>query len=243
MFWLFVVLPSAAPFGSHAVLPPHRLSKTTAWRGSVVCGRKAVPAAIESIFDPALFTPVCTISDSLYRGAQQSVLLLVGSQTYQDYAPLIAGALLRVRLELCVVESFVTEAIVPFIQEKGLSWVLPRTETVETFLAGTIFAVAVNIIFIGSSKIISVLVIFLDLLLGLPARLLSKLPVGAGSSSSKEEPKSIAVTTLAAIGVFGQILEVIRKVAEFADVFVARYLALITVVYIVFKFLHFRVFV
>ena len=75
----------------------------------------------------------------------------------QEYAPLIAGGLLRVRLELCVVESFFYEAIIPFIKENGLSWVLPFHETVETFLAGTVFAVATNFILIGSTKIVTVL--------------------------------------------------------------------------------------
>ena len=98
------------------------------------------------MFDPKTFAPVCTASDSLYRAAQNGVLLVVGGDVYQEYAPLIAGGLLRVRLELCVVESFVSEAIVPFIQQKGLSWVLPFKETVETFLAGTIFAIALNFI-------------------------------------------------------------------------------------------------
>jgi hypothetical protein len=78
---------------------------------------------------------------------------------------------LRVRLELCVLESFVSEAIVPFVQEKGLSWVLPLHETVETFLAGTVFAVATNFILLGSTKIFAVLVAYSDVLLGLPARL------------------------------------------------------------------------
>ena len=32
-------------------------------------------------------------------------------------------------------------SILPFIKERGLSWVLPLHETVETFLAGVIFAV------------------------------------------------------------------------------------------------------
>lgn len=197
-------------------------------------------ASVETIFDPTLFTPVCAVSDSFYRAAQQTVLFVVGEQTFQEYAPLIAGTLLRVRLELCVVESFFSEAIVPFVNENGLSWVLPRTETVETFLAGTIFSIALNIIFIGSSKIIAVLVTLIDLLLGLPARLVSKIPVGGGDGEDKDSP---VVTTLAVIGVFGQVLDVARKVAEFADVFVARYLAILTVAYIVFKFLHFRVFV
>ena len=83
------------------------------------------------------------------------MVALVGPESYKEYAPLIAGGLLRVRLELCVVESFFYEAIVPFIQEKGLSWVLPLHETVETFLAGTVFAVATNFILIGSTKIVT----------------------------------------------------------------------------------------
>ena len=41
-----------------------------------------------------------------------------------------------------MVESFFNEAVGPFIKENGLSWILPLHETVETFLAGTIFALA-----------------------------------------------------------------------------------------------------
>ena len=44
---------------------------------------------------------------------------------FQEYAPLIAGSLLRVRLEFCVLESFVYESIIPFIKARGLSWVFP----------------------------------------------------------------------------------------------------------------------
>ena len=62
-------------------------------------------------FDPATFAPVCVASDALYRTAQGSVNLLVGPDVYKEYAPLIAGGLLRVRLELCVVESFFGEAV------------------------------------------------------------------------------------------------------------------------------------
>ena len=40
----------------------------------------------------------------------------------------------------------------PFIQKNGLSWILPMHETVETFLAGTIFALALNFILVGSTK-------------------------------------------------------------------------------------------
>jgi len=33
------------------------------------------------------------------------------------------------RLEVCVLESFVYEAVVPFVQRKGLGWILPLHET------------------------------------------------------------------------------------------------------------------
>ena len=88
----------------------------------------------------------------------------------KEHAPLIAGGLLRVRLELCVVESFFYEAVLPFIKENGLSWVLPLHETVETFLAGTIFAVASNFILIGSTKIITVIFTYADFFVGAPLR-------------------------------------------------------------------------
>ena len=93
---------------------------------------------------------VCPASDGFYRFAQGTVTSVVGPAAFKEYAPLIAGGLLRVRLELCVVESFFYEAIIPFIKKNGLSWVLPLHETVETFLAGTVFAVASN--FILSAK-------------------------------------------------------------------------------------------
>ena len=96
---------------------------------------------------------MCGVSDNIYRYLQALAFTIVGKQNYEDYAPLIAGGILRVRLELCVLESFVNEAIVPFVREKGLSWVLPFHETVETFLAGTVFAVATNFILLGSTKV------------------------------------------------------------------------------------------
>jgi hypothetical protein len=121
--------------------------------------------------NPSNFNPVCPASDSFYRFGQTLVVGVVGPESYKEYAPLIAGGLLRVRLELCVVESFFYEAILPFIKENGLSWVLPLHETVETFLAGTIFAVASNFILIGSTKIITVVFTYLDFFLGFPLRL------------------------------------------------------------------------
>jgi hypothetical protein len=84
---------------------------------------------------------------------------------------LIASGLLRVRLELCVVESFFNEAVGPFIQENGLSWVLPAHETVETFLAGTVFALATTFILVGSTKLLTVIFTYVDFLIGGPMRL------------------------------------------------------------------------
>ncbi|KAJ1621270.1 hypothetical protein T492DRAFT_1071734 [Pavlovales sp. CCMP2436] len=126
-----------------------------------------------TVFDPSNFQPVCGTSDGVYRTLQGIILAMVGDSSYREYAPLIAGSLLRVRLELCVVESFFQEAIAPFIRERGLTWVLPLHETVETFLAGVVFAVATNFILIGSTKIVTVLVTYTDVFLGFPVRLVS----------------------------------------------------------------------
>jgi hypothetical protein len=138
------------------------------------CSAAVAPSANSgTVFDPSTFQPVCGASDSVYRGLQGIVQLMVGEASYREYSPLIAGSLLRVRLELCVVESFFNEAIAPFIRERGLSWVLPLHETVETFIAGVVFAVATNFILIGSTKIITVLVTYTDVFVGLPIRLVS----------------------------------------------------------------------
>lgn len=121
-------------------------------------------------YNPANFRPVCPASDGVYRFAQSTTQNLVGSDNFVEYGPLIAGGLLRIRLELCVVESFFNEAVGPFIEREGLKWILPLHETVETFLAGTIFALASTFILVGSTKIVSVLVTYADLFLGLPFR-------------------------------------------------------------------------
>ena len=94
------------------------------------------------LYNPDTFKPVCSASDAFYRFLQSSTRTVVGTDNFSEYGPLIAGGLLRIRLELCVVESFFNEAVGPFIRENGLSWILPWHETVETFLAGTIFALA-----------------------------------------------------------------------------------------------------
>lgn len=96
-----------------------------------------VPEISQGYLDPASFNPVCPASDFFYRFLQSSAVNVVGRESFIEYGPLIAGGLLRVRLELCVVESFFNEAVIPFIRQNGLNWVLPLHETVETFLAGT----------------------------------------------------------------------------------------------------------
>lgn len=55
-------------------------------------------------FDPNNFKPVCSASDGLYRALQGATQGIIGAENYIEYGPLIAGGLLRVRLELCVVE-------------------------------------------------------------------------------------------------------------------------------------------
>lgn len=122
--------------------------------------------------NPANFQPVCPTSDGFYRILQSSTIAIIGKESFIEYGPLIAGGLLRVRLELCVVESFFNEAVGPFIAENGLSWVLPIRETVETFIAGGIFAIATTFILIGSTKLLTVIAAYTDFIFGVPSRLL-----------------------------------------------------------------------
>lgn len=133
----------------------------------------ALPNSIsQGYMDPANFQPVCPTSDGFYRFLQTTLQAIVGPDAFVEYGPLIAGGLLRVRLELCVVESFFKEAVGPFIEQNGVAWILPLHETVETFLAGAIFAIASTFILIGSTKIITVIITYTDLLVGLPFRTL-----------------------------------------------------------------------
>jgi hypothetical protein len=131
-----------------------------------------MPKELSSSFDPSNFVPVCAASDSFYRFLQGTTQAVVGKENFVEYGPLIASGLLRVRLELCVVESFFNEAVGPFIKQNGLSWVLPIHETVETFLAGTVFALATTFILVGSTKILTVIFTYTDFLVGGPCRLL-----------------------------------------------------------------------
>lgn len=131
-----------------------------------------IPKEITQSFDPSSFVPVCGASDTFYRALQSTAQAVVGKENFVEYGPLIASGLLRVRLELCVVESFFNEAVGPFIQQNGLSWVLPLHETVETFLAGTVFALATTFILVGSTKLLTVIFTYIDFFLGAPFRLL-----------------------------------------------------------------------
>eukprot|EP00571_Detonula_confervacea_P016554 CAMPEP_0172311056 /NCGR_PEP_ID=MMETSP1058-20130122/13654_1 /TAXON_ID=83371 /ORGANISM="Detonula confervacea, Strain CCMP 353" /LENGTH=378 /DNA_ID=CAMNT_0013024113 /DNA_START=60 /DNA_END=1196 /DNA_ORIENTATION=+ len=132
----------------------------------------AVTKISEGYYNPDSFKPICGASDSFYRFLQGSTRAVVGDDNFSEYGPLIAGGLLRIRLELCVVESFFNEAVGPFIKENGLSWILPLHETVETFLAGTIFALATTFILVGSTKLIQIIAFYGDLVVGGPSRLI-----------------------------------------------------------------------
>ncbi len=78
---------------------------------------------INQIYDPSKFQPVCPASDAVYQVTKAVSNNLIGQENVAEYGPLIASVLLRARLELCVVESFIYEAVIPFIQQRGLSWV------------------------------------------------------------------------------------------------------------------------
>lgn len=130
-----------------------------------------MPKELTQSFDPNSFVPVCAASDSFYRVLQSTAQAVVGRENFVEYGPLIASGLLRVRLELCVVESFFNEAVGPFISQNGLSWVLPVHETVETFLAGTVFALATTFILVGSTKLLTVIFTYADFFVGGPLRL------------------------------------------------------------------------
>lgn len=187
--------------------------------------------ALDNVFDPSQFQPVCPSSDTFYQVLKYIANSLVGQENVVEYGPLIASVLLRIRLELCVLESFLYEAVIPFIQQKGISWVLPIHETVETFLAGTIFALASNFILLGSTKIISIVTIYLDVLTGFPSRL-----IGKGLKNSSAKPIGYIFEA------YGTIVGTLRNVLVKIDSFVGSYLVIATTSYIAFKFLHFKIF-
>eukprot|EP00747_Dinoflagellata_sp_TGD_P217474 gnl/TRDRNA2_/TRDRNA2_89871_c1_seq1.p1 gnl/TRDRNA2_/TRDRNA2_89871_c1~~gnl/TRDRNA2_/TRDRNA2_89871_c1_seq1.p1 ORF type:complete len:384 (-),score=86.23 gnl/TRDRNA2_/TRDRNA2_89871_c1_seq1:81-1232(-) len=136
----------------------------------------AAMAANEKGIDPFFqFQPVCPASDGVFRSGQQAALLVAGNDNIEDYRPLINDVLIRVRTELCVLESFTRETAVPFVQSKGLGWVFPLHETSETYLAGVVFMIGTNFILLGSTKVLAILAIYHDLVIGLPTRLLARL--------------------------------------------------------------------
>jgi len=186
------------------------------------------------LFDPSKFQPVCPGSDGVYQLLKYTANVLVGRDNVEEYGPLIASVLLRVRLELCVLESFLYEAVVPFVRTKGVSWILPLHETVESVLAGTIFAVASNFILLGSTKILSVLFIYADALTGMPTRFLG--------GQAKKNLKGPGSTVGAGFKAYGDALGAVRGFLEAADTFVGRYLVVATTVYIAFKIAHYKFF-
>ncbi|EEH56015.1 LOW QUALITY PROTEIN: uncharacterized protein MICPUCDRAFT_65417 [Micromonas pusilla CCMP1545] len=120
-------------------------------------------AGIDPFFN---FNPVCPASDGVFRVGQKAALSLAGDQNIENYRPLINDVLIRVRTELCILESFSRETMVPFIKEKGVGWVLPLHETSETYLAGVVFMVGANFILLGSTKVVAILAIYHDLARG-----------------------------------------------------------------------------
>ena len=127
----------------------------------------SLPNAPSDIFNPLNFQPVCPASDNFYQLLKSIINVIIGSENIVEYGPLIASVLLRVRLELCVFESFLYEAVIPFIKVKGITWILPLHETLETFIAGTIFAISSNFILVGSTKIFSIVLLYIDALIGM----------------------------------------------------------------------------
>mmetsp|Transcript_14489 Transcript_14489/g.31793 ORF Transcript_14489/g.31793 Transcript_14489/m.31793 type:complete len:329 (-) Transcript_14489:79-1065(-) len=227
-------------------------------------------AVLDSDVDlsPETFRPVCPASDGLYNIGKGAADALLGADG-AEYRPLAIEALLRVRLEICVLESFVYEAIVPFVAKKGLGWILPLHETIDTVIAGTVFIVALNFILFGTTKILAVLSIYHDFLLGAPLRLVgfavypekrvrADPPLiqinwpGRGEDpqpepEEEEEQKERDIPApLVVIGTvcktYGIFSEILKNVLEGLDTFVGRYLVLFSVAYVAFKWAHFRLF-
>ena len=118
-----------------------KLHKKIVQQSAIVGGAIALSSPVladipgfNDLFDPSKFQPVCPASDTIYQGLKGTAGLMIGNENAAEYGPLIASLLLRIRLEICVLESFLYEAVIPFIQQRGLSWVLPLHETLETFL-------------------------------------------------------------------------------------------------------------
>ncbi|CAE7563011.1 unnamed protein product, partial [Symbiodinium necroappetens] len=181
-------------------------------------------------------------------------------------------------------------AIIPFVERKGIGWVLPLHETIDTVIAGTVFAVALNFILFGTTKILSVLGIYHDILIGTPLRLIGfailpeKRPKETpliqinwpGMPPPKEEQESKCevqyfatasplklqlqwLNTLSTsitrrcYGIFAGILKDLwvdlctnsktgTDFLEGVDTFAGRYLAFLSILYVAFKWAHFKLF-
>ena len=100
----------------------------------------------------------------------------------------------------------------------------------ETFLTGSIFAVATNLILLTSTKVISFFVLAIDVFTGMPARFV-------GGLLNKPPSPSIFSTVLK---VYGNVVGSARQAFEAFDSFVGKYLGFLTVLYIGFKFIHYK---
>lgn len=142
-----------------------------------------------ALIDPFYaFSPVCPASDGVFRVGQRAAIGLAGDENIENYRPLINDVLIRVRTELCVLESFVRETAVPFVREKGVGWVFPAHETSETYLAGVVFMLGANFILLGSTKVVAIMAIYHDLSLGLMTRLAGG-ALGALGPENEEEKR------------------------------------------------------
>jgi len=154
----------------------------------IACGASEDARAGGAAIDPFYaFSPVCPASDGVFRVGQRAAISLAGDENIENYRPLINDVLIRVRTELCVLESFVRETAVPFVREKGLGWVLPRRETSETYLAGVVFMLGANFILLGSTKVVAIMAIYHDLSLGLATRLFGSALGALGPTNEREK--------------------------------------------------------
>ena len=154
----------------------------------IACGASEDARAGGAAIDPVYaFSPVCPASDGVFRVGQRAAISLAGDENIENYRPLINDVLIRVRTELCVLESFVRETAVPFVREKGLGWVLPRRETSETYLAGVVFMLGANFILLGSTKVVAIMAIYHDLSLGLATRLFGSALGALGPTNEREK--------------------------------------------------------
>eukprot|EP00466_Bigelowiella_natans_P020934 jgi/Bigna1/37033/e_gw1.17.174.1 len=160
---------------------------TTATLGVVLAANAAREGGGLDILN---FNPVCPAADGLFRLGQRAAVTVAGDQNVDDYRPLINDVLIRVRTEICVLESFARETALPFIQKKGLGWILPARESSETYVAGVVFVVGANFILLGSTKVLAILAIYHDILLGLPSRAIGgtlDLIAKGGNSAERDE--------------------------------------------------------